>query len=195
MTIKTCSLVYLIFLAAPLYSMDKKHKADELEKMPLLDQTAIRLSSSNGDLSLLDPARYGGLSYILLARLPKQQPAETTVSPTEIQHTERELSLRRKFTKYPLQLPRKPLMPPSPEHEKEPEDPIKAIKEEAIVAAFFYGKTILYFHFSKIFHTPDTHGNEEYCKIVRLIVDYIHWKEYQTRICLTKSPGQALPPS
>jgi hypothetical protein len=69
------------------------------------------------------------------------------------------------------------------------------IKEEAIVAASFYGKTILYAHFAKIFHTPETHGNEEYCKLLKLIVDYIKWEDYQERICLTKSPEPALPPS
>lgn len=75
--------------------------------------------------------------------------------------------------------------------------PLDDIRKEATEAAKKYGKTILYAHFSPIFHTPDTHGNEEYCKLLKLIVAYIDWEDeyYQTRICLTKSLEPALPPS
>lgn len=65
------------------------------------------------------------------------------------------------------------------------------IREEAINAAYSYGKTILYAHFSPIFHTSDTHKNQEYIRLMRIIMEYIKWEDYQTRICLTKSREQA----
>jgi hypothetical protein len=135
-----------------------------------------------------------------------------TTQPQHSQDAEKEDRIevfRKKFQQQPLALPKnknKRLSPPleeddktTPPHYAEPKFykknicklPPDYIKEEAINAAYQYGKTILYDHFSPIFHTPDTHKNKEYIKLMMIIIDYINWEDYQTRICLTKSREQA----
>lgn len=135
-----------------------------------------------------------------------------TTQPQHSQDTEHEDHIqvfRKKFQQQPLAISKnknKRLSPPLeeddktiPPHYAEPKFykkiicklPPDYIKEEASNAAYLYGKTILYAHFSPIFHTPDTHRNQEYIKLMWIIVDYIDWTDYKTRICLTKSPEQA----